>query len=113
MNPLLPALVGTVINAIQSAPEPPQEPQFPVLRAVPVEATRAEMYPPSSGVVLMNGKQLSLSPASQIRNAQNLIVVPSALQEPVLVKYLTDSNGSVHRVWILSAEEAARPDQKR
>jgi hypothetical protein len=113
MNPLIPALVGAVINAIQSAPENRQDMQLPALRSLPIEAKRAEMQPPHEGVVMINGKQLSLSPASQIRNTQNLIVMPSTVREPVLVKYVTDSNGNVHRVWILSPDEAARPDPKR
>jgi hypothetical protein len=29
------------------------------------------------------------------------------------VKYTTDPGGLVHRIWILSREEAARPDKKK
>jgi len=113
MNPLVPALIGTVLNAIQSAPDQSLPAMDTSFRAVPVEAKRAEMLPPHNGNVMIGGQELRLSAAAQIRSSQNLLVMPASLQEPVLVRYTTDGKGDVHRVWILTADESARPDPKQ
>ena len=64
-------------------------------------------------IVDLDGAQAQLSPGAQIRNTDNRILLPSAVPaDGVLVKYLVDSAGLVHRVWILTQEEAARPDKK-
>ena len=113
MNPLVPALIGTVLNAIQAAPDQALPGFNTPLRTIPVEAQRAEMFPPHDGRVVIGGRDMRLSAATQIRSSQNLLVVPASLQEAVLVRYTTDGSGYVHRIWILSAEEAARPDPKQ
>jgi len=51
-----------------------------------------------------------LAPGAQIRNAANLIIVPTALPPDALVRYLVDAQGMVMRVWILTPQEAAQPD---
>ena len=65
-------------------------------------------------IVEIDGAQARLSPGAQIRNTDNRILLPSALpQDSLLVKYLADPAGQVHRVWILTQEEAAKTDKKR
>jgi hypothetical protein len=45
----------------------------------------------------------------QIRNQQNLIVMPNAVQAKVPVRYQLDASGAVFRVWLLTRTELAMP----
>jgi hypothetical protein len=84
------------------------------LRSIPEDAKRAQLRYVREMIVEIDGDRVRLSPGSQIRSVDNRIVLPSSLpQESLLVKYVTDAGGLVHRVWILSQEEAARPDKKK
>jgi len=84
------------------------------LRSIPDDAKRAQLRYVREMIVEIDGDRVLLSPGSQIRSVDNRIVLPSSLpQDSLLVKYMTDVGGLVHRVWILSQEEAARPDKKK
>jgi hypothetical protein len=84
------------------------------LRAIPEDAKRAQMQYVRETIVEIDGAQARLSPGAQIRTADNRILLPSALpHDKLLVKYVADAAGMVHRVWILTQEEAARPDKKQ
>ena len=83
------------------------------LRAIPDEARRGEMRHLHELVVELNGTPVRLSPAAQIRDEANRIVMPTTLAQPVRVKYLADPQGHPTRVWILSPTEAAQPDRAR
>jgi hypothetical protein len=41
-----------------------------------------------------------------------MIVLPTALPPDSLVKYQRNEARQVHRVWILTPEEAAQPDKR-
>ena len=83
------------------------------LRAIPDDAKRGQLRFVREMVVEIDGAQIRLSPGAQIRNTDNRILLPSALpQDSLLVKYIADASGQVHRVWILTQEEAAKPDKK-
>ena len=58
-----------------------------------------------------DGRTMRLSSGAQIRDASNLIVQPGAVPPRTLVKYTLDSEGYVHRVWILTQQEAAQRDK--
>jgi hypothetical protein len=82
------------------------------LRSIPDDAKRGQLRFVREMVVEIDGAQARLSPGAQIRNTDNRIILPSALpQDSLLVKYLADPSGQVHRVWILTQEEAAKPDK--
>ena len=84
------------------------------LRSIPDDAKRAQLRYVREMIVEIDGDRVLLSPGSQIRSVDNRIVLPSSLpQDSLSVKYMTDAGGLVHRVWILSQEEAARPDKKK
>jgi len=108
MNPLIPALIGSLFNAPQPAPEalPPAGIFF---RTIPAAALRGEMQPPSAGSVSIAGNDLRLAPGLQIRDPQNRIILSDTVRQPLLVKYLTDSNGQVARIWVLTGGEASLP----
>jgi hypothetical protein len=78
------------------------------LRSIPAEAVRAQMRYLEGMTVALDGKPAQLTPGAQIRDTENRIVVPSAVIGTVVVRYQSDPSGQqVHRVWILSAQEAA------
>jgi hypothetical protein len=79
-------------------------------RNIPVDAKRAEMRHVQDMQVELDGKPMKLAPGAQIRNPNNLIILPMALPAGAKVKYTVDAAGEIARVWILSDEEAARPD---
>ncbi|HLX80501.1 MAG TPA: hypothetical protein VKS43_07945 [Burkholderiales bacterium] len=111
----LPALVLALALALTAAtalvPSFPAEAQLQV-RTIPPEAKRGVMSHVQAMTVQLNGKQVSLAPGAQIRDAGNLLIVPTAIPPGILVKYLVDRLGLVTRVWILTPQEAAQPDPK-
>jgi len=84
------------------------------LRSIPIppEAKRATMSHVQGMVVELDGKRTELAAGAQIRNVNNMIVLPTALPPGVLVRYIPDMQGQVWRIWILSPQEAAQPDPK-
>jgi len=67
---------------------------------------------PTPGVVQVKDATLRLSPGAQIRDIHNRIVLPSHVSGEHVVRMLIDRNGQVHRVWMLTPEEAAAPMPK-
>jgi hypothetical protein len=63
-------------------------------------------------MVEIDGQRLRLSAGAQARSRDNLIIVPMSLPPGALVKYTLDGTGQIHRVWVLTPEEAAAPDKK-
>jgi hypothetical protein len=84
-----------------------------VVRSIPVEARRAQIEHVEGTTIRMSGKKMQLSAGAQIRDTSNRIIQPTAVPPRVLVKYTLDTEGSVHRVWILTQQEAAQRDKAR
>ena len=80
------------------------------LRTIPADAKRGVLRPLSGTAVEIDGQPTQLSAGAQIRGISNRIVLPTALTSAARVKYQLNEAGQVHRVWILSPEEAAQPD---
>jgi hypothetical protein len=79
-----------------------------VTRALPRDAKKGVMQPPAGdGFLTIGSSHLPLAPISRFRNTQNLIVMPMQIQQSVDVLYLTDADGAVSRVWMLTPAEAA------
>jgi len=79
-------------------------------RHIPPTAKRGTIQHVTGMQVAIDGTAMQLAAGAQIRGADNLILVPTALPAGALVKYTLDAAGNVFRVWILSAQEAAQPD---
>jgi hypothetical protein len=77
------------------------------IRSIPNEAVLGQLRHLEAMVVEIDGKPRSLAPGAQIRDPDNRLVLPVSLVEKTQVRYLVDSDGMVHRVWILSAAEKA------
>ena len=83
------------------------------LRTIPADAKRATMSHVQGMTVELNGKKTEMAAGAQIRDANNMIVLPTALPSGSLIKFMPDAQGQVWRVWILSPQEAAQPDPKK
>jgi hypothetical protein len=112
--PLIPALISNIIgNAAEeaaTAPPPAAQQQGPVvgaLRTLPADSLTGTLSAAAIGSVQIDGKTWPLSPAAQIRNESNMIVLPNAIQQAVPVRYLVDTLGYVSRIWILTPAELA------
>lgn len=81
------------------------------LRQIPDTAKRGTIVHVEQGIVKIDGETMRLSPGAQIRSRDNLFIVPMGLPPGALVKYTLDGLGQIHRVWVLTAEEAAAPDK--
>ena len=82
------------------------------LRQIPDFAKRGNIVHIQETMVEMDGQSMRLSAAAQIRSRDNLIIVPMSLPRGALVKYTQDGAGQIHRVWVLTPEEAAAPDKQ-
>ncbi len=83
------------------------------LRTIPADAKRGTLSHLQGMTVSIGGKAMQLSAGAQIRDTNNMIVLPAALPAGALVKYQLDAQGNVHRAWILTPQEAAQPDAKK
>jgi|SRR5690242_35807 hypothetical protein len=98
---------------------------LPILLAAPALAqTRATPIPEDSRrgyvrhidemAVAVNNKAMQLAPGAQIRDRQNLIIVPTAIPPGgAWADYVLNADGQVFRVWLLTPAELARPRQGR
>ena len=78
------------------------------LFAIPAEAKAGTLRHVQGTLVELDGKQAWLAPGAQIRDVFNRLVVPTELMQKRTVRYLTDTSGLVHRVWLLTPEEVAQ-----
>jgi hypothetical protein len=111
MDPVT-TIVSSIISSIISAAidAPPAQPPAPayssMARPFPADSLKGELLAPIENEIEISGKRFSRAPALQIRNEQNLIVMPASLQGTLPVRYQLDQMGSVWRVWILSSAES-------
>lgn len=120
-DPLTSTLISSLINALvesallASTSATPYAVPTPagLVRALPQEAKRGWMQMLGVGEVIIDGQVLRLSPATQLRGANNMIVPPPMVghlmagASSLPVKYTLDPMGAVHRIWILSRAELA------
>ncbi|MFN0299379.1 MAG: hypothetical protein ACKVQU_03390 [Burkholderiales bacterium] len=83
------------------------------VRPIPSEAVRGTITHRSAFLVEVNGVPTQLSANVRIWNADNLLIVPSALPPRSLVKYQLDTNRHIERIWVLTKTEADQPDPRR
>jgi len=82
------------------------------VRTIPDTARRGILVPIQGAVVEIDGQRMRLSAGAQARGQNNFIIVPMSLPSGALVKYTLEGSGQIHRVWVLTPEEAAAPDKK-
>ncbi len=86
-------------------------PAFGQFRNIPDDTKRGTMSHLREMLVSLNGQPVILGASAQIRGTNNLIIVPHQLPPQSLVKYQLDTTGQIVRIWVLTPEEAARPDK--
>jgi len=87
-----------------------------IVRPIPVTAAFGKMSAPANGYVTIDKYMYHLAPGLVIRDQNNFLVLVGALQNlngTLYVRYLTDMNGDVQRIWILTNQELAVLDPKR
>jgi hypothetical protein len=100
MNRIATALLATACIAVAA--------QAQTQRAFPQNALRGSLVIGIAPDAVLNGDRVRLAPGARIRNAANLVVVPSeVIGGPYLVNYTVDTTGLVRDVWILRPDEAA------
>ncbi len=79
------------------------------LRQFPADTKRATFDGFEGGGVKLGRQTLALAPGLQIRDRENLIVLPAMLAGPtdLPVRVQFDVTGAVWRIWILTPAEAA------
>ena len=82
------------------------------LRTLPADAERGEIRHLQGMTIAIDGAERRLAPGARIRDASNLIIVPSAIPPRALAKYVVDADGAVRRICILTPQEAAEPDRR-
>ena len=78
-------------------------------RNIPEQAKAGAITHLQDMIVSINGVAVRLAPGVQIRDQNNLLVVPTAVPPGSQVKYLLDRDGMVRQVWILTPQEAQQP----
>lgn len=112
LTSVITSIVGAALDAALTAPVPPASAAQMAPRPFTPDMKKGELAPPSplSQELLINGEPLRRAPGLLIRNQTNMILLPNALTEPVMVRYQTDVSGAVWRLWLLSAAEIEAPD---
>jgi hypothetical protein len=75
-------------------------------RTLPADAMRGKIRHVQEMEVEIDGRAQRLAPGAQVRDASNLIIMPSAMPAGAQAKYTLDADRRVRRVWILTADEA-------
>lgn len=106
-------LIASVVSAIlevatqPAARDPALYENYVQNRRLPPQVKYGHMQTPKGdGFIIIDDKQLQLSPVAQFRNQKNLIVMSMSIQAPSSVLYVFNTYGTVHRVWMVSEEEA-------
>src|SRR5262245_44898552 len=95
---LLPALLAAPVLAQVRTPPIPLDSHRGVIRHVEEMA------------VTVDDKRMQLAAGAQIRNQQNLIIVPVSIpRSGAWADYTLNADGQIFRAWLLTPEELARP----
>src|SRR5262245_56674591 len=83
------------------------------LRSLPENAKRGTLSHVQGMVMELNGQRIELAAGAQIRDGNNMVVLPTALPAGSRVKYQAGPDGKLYRAWILTPQEVAQPDLAR
>jgi hypothetical protein len=81
-----------------------------VTRPIPADAKRGYLSHVAETMLSLDGRAVKLAPGGTIRDASNLIIMPTMVPRDSLVRYKANAAGEIVSAWILTPEEAARPD---
>jgi hypothetical protein len=81
-----------------------------VTRPIPDDAKRGVLSHVAETTLSLDGRTVKLAPGGTIRDATNLVIMPTTVPRDSLVKYKSNAQGEITQAWILTREEAAKPD---
>ncbi|MBA3755522.1 MAG: hypothetical protein H0X02_04550 [Nitrosomonas sp.] len=82
------------------------------VRNFPANSRLGDLTAVSFPLFIINGQQVQMGAGGQIRGTDNLIILPSVANYIGFVRYQLDVMGSLHRMWILTPEEADQAKQE-
>ena len=91
---------AVALSAFLAAPAGAQS-----LRQLPGDLALTTLKANGGSVVLLGDVRVQLSPAAQVRGADNLIILPASLYGTHRVGVKRDVQGLVSRIWILTDAE--------
>lgn len=83
-----------------------------LMRSFPVDSKLGELKAFAYPEVKIDKQKLHLGAGSQIRDENNLIILPATMSKKGPVRYQMDTMGNVHRIWLLTPDEARQEREK-
>jgi hypothetical protein len=77
-----------------------------LMRSFPTDSKLGELKAFAYPEVKIDKQKLHLGAGSQIRDENNLIILPATMSKKGPVRYQMDTMGNVHRIWFLTPDEA-------
>lgn len=77
-----------------------------LMRNFPVDSKLGVLKAFAYPEVKIDKQKLHLGAGSQIRDENNLIILPATMSKKGPVRYQMDTMGNVHRIWFLTPDEA-------
>jgi len=77
---------------------------------IPAEAQRGVIRHLKEMAVAVDERPVQLAPGAQIRDQQNLIIVPMSIPSGgAAADYILNADGTLFRAWLLTPQELAQP----
>jgi len=83
-----------------------------LVRAFPPDSKLGELMAMRYPEIRISDRTMYLSAGGQIRGKDNLIILPTMLNESGPIRYQADIMGNVHRIWLLTPAEAAQAKEE-
>jgi hypothetical protein len=102
---ILTCYIPLVALCIHSASAQTEEPT-PNIRQFPKDAKRGELVVLTAPDIALDSKPDRLSPGAHVRDINNYLVLSGTLaNQRLVVNYVRDNTGLVHKVWVLNKQE--------
>jgi hypothetical protein len=75
-------------------------------RTIPKDAKAGELSHITENLLSLDGKTVRLAPGGTIRAQNDMVITPMSLKRNSIVRYTTDADGNLAKVWVLTPEEA-------
>lgn len=82
-------------------------------RNFPVNSKMGHLSAVAFPLFTIDGQKILMGAGGQIRGTDNLIILPNTANYNGLVRYQLDINGTLHRLWILTPDEAKQAKQEQ
>ena len=83
-----------------------------LMRSFPTDSKLGKLKAFAYPEVKIDKQALHLGAGSQIRDENNLIILPATMNKKGPVRYQMDTMGNVHRIWFLTPDEAKQERKK-